>query len=54
MRKEIYKKRIADLEAQKERLEARLSQLSHAFAVQKKIAMADSERVARALPENTN
>jgi len=48
-----YKKKKADLEAQKEKLEARLSQLSHAFAIQKKIAQADGERVARSLPENT-
>ena len=50
---EVYKKRIVDMEAQKEKLEARLSQLSHAFAIQKKIAKADSNRVARALPKNT-
>jgi len=50
---EAHKKQIADLEAQKGKLEARLSQLSHAFAIQKKIEKADSERVARVLPENT-
>ena len=49
---EAYKKWITDLEAQKEKLEARLSQLSHAFAIQKKIAKTDSEDVARALPKN--
>jgi CHAT domain-containing protein/Tfp pilus assembly protein PilF len=50
---EAYKKRIDDLEAQKEKLEARLSQLSQAFAVQKKAAKANSDQVASALPENT-
>jgi len=50
---ETYKKWVADLEVQKERLEAKLSELSHAFAVQKKTAMADSEMVAMALPKNS-
>ena len=50
---ETYKKWVTDLEARKGRLEARLSQLSHAFAVQKKIAMADSETVAMALPKDS-
>jgi len=50
---ETYRKWVADLEVQKERLEAKMSQLSHAFAVQRKIAMADSEKVAMALPKNS-
>lgn len=50
---EAYRKRIDELEAQKEKLEARLSQLSQAFAVQKKAAKANSDQVAGALPENT-
>ncbi|MFH1242927.1 MAG: CHAT domain-containing tetratricopeptide repeat protein [Pseudomonadota bacterium] len=50
---EVHQKRIADLEGQKSRLEARLSQLSQAFASQRKIAKADSEAVAKVLPKNT-
>jgi CHAT domain-containing protein len=49
---EAHKKRIVDLE-KKEKLEAKLSQLSHAFAIQKKITKADSEMVAKVLPGNT-
>ncbi|GAG04250.1 unnamed protein product, partial [marine sediment metagenome] len=50
---EAYKKKIADSEAQKEKLESKLSQLSQAFALNQKIAKADCEKVARALPRNT-
>lgn len=50
---EAYQKKKADLEAQKEILESRLSQLSQSFALNQKIAKADSEKVSRALPENT-
>jgi tetratricopeptide (TPR) repeat protein len=48
-----YKKRMDDLETQKEKLEARLSQLSQAYAVQKKAAKANSDQIAGVLPENT-
>jgi tetratricopeptide (TPR) repeat protein/CHAT domain-containing protein len=48
-----YKKKISDLEKEKERLEGRLSQLSQAFSLKQKIAKADCEKVAKALPENT-
>jgi len=51
--REAYKKKIADLEAQKDKLEAQLSKLSWPFALKKKIAAADCEKVAKALPENT-
>jgi len=50
---EAHKKKIADLELQRERLEIRLSQLSQAFALKQKIAKADCEKVAGALPLNT-
>ena len=50
---EAYKKKRADLEAQKDELEARLSQLSQSFALKQKIAKADCEKVARALPSNS-
>ena len=50
---EAYKKKIVDLEDQKNRLEGNLSQLSNTFALKQKIAKADSEKVAKALPENT-
>ena len=48
-----YIKKIAYLEVQEDRLEARLSQLSQAFALKQKIAKADCEKVAGALPLNT-
>lgn len=48
-----YKEKIADLNVQKERLEARLSNLSQAFALNQKIIKADSGKVAGALPKNT-
>ena len=48
-----WKNRVADLEEQKKRLESRLSKLSQAFALKQKIAKADCEKVAGALPSNT-
>ena len=50
---EAYKKQIAGLKAKKSKLEARLSQLSQAFAVKQKVSKADSLKVANALPEDT-
>jgi len=50
---DAYKKRITDLEAQKQVLEAKLSRLSHAFALKQKISKADSEKVAGMLPKNS-
>jgi len=50
---EFYKKRMTDLEARKERLEARLSRINQAFALKQKIAKADCEKVASALPLNS-
>lgn len=50
---EAYKKKISDLEALKDKLEAQLSKLSQPFALKKKIATADCEKVAKALPEHT-
>jgi len=50
---DVYKKKMADLEAEKDRLEAKLSQLSQAFDLGQKIAKADCAKVARSLPANT-
>jgi CHAT domain-containing protein len=50
---DTYKKRIAYLESQKQELEAKLSRLSQAFALSKKVAKADCEKIARSLPNNT-
>jgi CHAT domain-containing protein len=50
---EAYKKQIAGLKTKKSKLEARLSQLSQAFAVKQKVSKADSLKVANALPEDT-
>jgi CHAT domain-containing protein/Tfp pilus assembly protein PilF len=50
---EVYRKKIADFEKEKDRLQAKLSNLSRAFALKQKIAKADSEKVARALPSKT-
>jgi CHAT domain-containing protein/Tfp pilus assembly protein PilF len=50
---EAYQKQIADLEKQEENLEARLSQISRSFVLHKKATKADSESVAKALPEKT-
>ncbi|MBW1942551.1 MAG: CHAT domain-containing protein, partial [Deltaproteobacteria bacterium] len=49
----VYKRKKADLEAQKERLEARLSQLSQSYAAKKKLEKADSVKVAGMLPLNS-
>jgi CHAT domain-containing protein/Tfp pilus assembly protein PilF len=48
-----WKNRMADLEVQKERLEAILSRLSQTFALKQKISKADCEKVAGALPPKT-
>jgi CHAT domain-containing protein/Tfp pilus assembly protein PilF len=48
-----HKKRLSDLEAQKERLEAELSSISREFELGRKITMADSREVAEKLPLNT-
>jgi CHAT domain-containing protein/Tfp pilus assembly protein PilF len=50
---EAYNKKKAGLETQKEKLEARLSQLSQSYALKQKIAKADCAKVAKALPRNT-
>jgi tetratricopeptide (TPR) repeat protein len=49
----VYKQQIAELEQQKEQLEAKLSRLSQAYAVSQQIAKADVAKVAQALPANT-
>jgi len=48
-----YRKRIDDLKGQKEKLEAKLSRLSQAFALNRKIAKADCEKLSKALPPNS-
>ena len=48
-----YRKRIDDLKVQKEKLEAKLSRLSQAFALNRKIAKADCEKLSAALPANS-
>jgi CHAT domain-containing protein/Tfp pilus assembly protein PilF len=48
-----YRKKLAELDARKERLEARLSQLSHAFALKERKARVDCDQVAGALPPDT-
>jgi len=48
-----YRRKIAELETTKKELEARLSNLSKTYALNKKIELADSAKVARALPEKT-
>jgi len=50
---EAYRQRLADLEASKAQLEARLSTLSQAFATRQKVARADARAVALALPKDT-
>ena len=50
---EAYKRKIAELETRKRELEAKLSTLSKAYALKKKIERADSEKVAQALPGRT-
>jgi CHAT domain-containing protein/Tfp pilus assembly protein PilF len=48
-----YKKRLADLKAQKEQLKTKLIKLSQSFAVSQKIARANCETVARSLPQKS-
>ena len=48
-----YRKRIDDLKGQKEKLEAKLSRLSRAFALNRKIAKADCEKLSKALPTDS-
>jgi len=48
-----YRKRIDDLKIQKEKLEAKLSRLSEAFALNRKIAKADCEKLSKALPPDS-
>jgi CHAT domain-containing protein len=48
-----YNKRIADLRAQEQELEAKLSRVSQGFALKQKKAKADCEKVAGALPPHT-
>ena len=50
---EAYQRKIADLETRKRELEAKLSTLSQAYALKKKIERADSTKVAQALPVKT-
>ncbi|MEW5725302.1 MAG: CHAT domain-containing protein, partial [Thermodesulfobacteriota bacterium] len=50
---EAYRKQIADLEKEKDRLEAELARLSQAFAEQGEKRRADAARVAAALPPGT-
>jgi CHAT domain-containing protein/tetratricopeptide (TPR) repeat protein len=47
---DAYRKRMEDLEREKERLVDQLTRLSRAFALQKKFVLADAEAIARALP----
>jgi CHAT domain-containing protein/Tfp pilus assembly protein PilF len=49
----VYQKKMAELETRKRELGARLSTLSRAYALKKKIERADSTKVAQALPVNT-
>jgi CHAT domain-containing protein len=50
---EAYQRKIADLEIKKRDLEAKLSSLSRAYALKKKIERANSTKVAQALPVKT-
>ncbi len=50
---EAYRKRIKELEAQKEQLEMELSRLSDTFAKTKKVARADVKQVASSLPKGS-
>ena len=47
---DAYRKRMEDLEREKEKLVEQLTRLSRAFALQKKFVSADAEAIARALP----
>ncbi|MCP4398360.1 MAG: CHAT domain-containing protein [bacterium] len=48
-----YQQRFADLKAEKEHLETILSRLSQKFAVNQKVAQADTQQIAAALPSHT-
>ncbi len=50
---EAYRKKIKELEEQKERLEAELSRMSDAFAKTKKVGKADTKQVASPLPRGS-
>jgi CHAT domain-containing protein len=50
---EAYRRKLADVKKEKQRLETRLSQLSQAFALKQKIGNVDCEQVASTLPQNT-
>ena len=50
---ETYKKKADNLKIEKDKLEAKLSRINQAFALQQKIAKADCEKVATALPLNS-
>ncbi|HOW54115.1 MAG TPA: tetratricopeptide repeat protein [Syntrophorhabdaceae bacterium] len=50
---DAYRKKLVELEAQKERLEAELSKMSDAFAKTKKVARADTRQVASSLPKGS-
>ena len=51
--REAYRNKIAKLEAHESELEARLIALSQAFARQKIVSRADSEKVAQGLPQGS-
>jgi CHAT domain-containing protein/Flp pilus assembly protein TadD len=48
---DAYRKRMEDLEREKEKLVEQLTRLSRAFALQKKFVSAEAEAIARALPD---
>lgn len=48
-----YRKRMEDLEREKERLVEQLTRLSRAFALQKKVVGADAQAIAAALPAHS-
>lgn len=50
---EDYQRKIAELEDEKERLEARLSRMSRPFSLKRRISGADCNQVAEALPPQT-
>ena len=50
---EAYRNRISKLQAEIERLETRLGRLSRAYALKKRVDRADSDQVARTLPDRT-
>ncbi len=50
---DTYRKRINELEARKEKLEAELSRMSSAFAKTRKVGKADTKQAAAALPRGS-